>query len=105
MCLGPNNEKGIYFVCSSAYDKSLYIRHSLREKKISHLVRNIDPDCIRVLDFNVSKKKHKTLKGYQRVEIRFVSMRDDEFLFDFIEFDEKLIPHDPVLNHKKAQPP
>lgn len=32
-------------------------------------------------------------------------MRDDEFLFDFIEFDEKLIPHDPVLNHKKAQPP
>lgn len=58
-----------------------------------------------MLDFNISKKKHKTLKGYQSVEIRFVSMRDDEFLFDFMEFDEKLIPRDPVLNHKKAQPP
>jgi hypothetical protein len=32
-------------------------------------------------------------------------MRDDEFLFDYIEFDEKLIPQNKILYHKKAQPP
>jgi hypothetical protein len=71
--------------------------HTLREKKIFKLVRNIDPDIIKVLDFHVIKKKHKnTPAGYQRVEIRFLSMRDDEFLFDYIEYDERLIPSDPV---------
>jgi len=32
-------------------------------------------------------------------------MRDDEFLFDYIEFDERLIPQDAILKHKKASPP
>ena len=51
MYQAPSPEKGIYFVCSKKYDKTLKIKHSLREKKISKIVRNIDPDCIKVLDF------------------------------------------------------
>lgn len=32
-------------------------------------------------------------------------MRDDEFLFDYIEYDEKLIPGDPAALAKMALPP
>ena len=61
---------------------------------------------VKVFDFNVLKKQHKECqKGYQRVEIRSLSMRDDKFLIDYVEYDEKLTPQDPVLNHKKAAPP
>ena len=92
---------------SQDYDKSLKIVHSQREKKIMKMVRNIDPDILKVLDFFVSKKKKsaKTPEGYQHVEIRLLMMRDDEFLFDFIEFDEKLIPGDEELLAKMALPP
>lgn len=53
----PSTDQGFYFVCSKSYDKSIQIIHSLREKKVVKLVRNIDPDIVRVLDFHVTKKK------------------------------------------------
>lgn len=71
------------------------------------MVRNIDPDILKVLDFFVTKKKkqNNTPTGFQRVEIRMLMMRDDEFLFDYIEYDEKLIPGDPVMLARMALPP
>jgi len=107
VCQSPAPDGGYYLLISQDYDKSLKIIHTLREKKIMKMVRNIDPDILKVLDFFViKKKKHaKTPEGYQRVEIRLLMMRDDEFLFDFIEFDEKLIPGDVEKLAKLALPP
>jgi hypothetical protein len=50
---GPADEPGFYFMMCSEYDKSLKISHTNRAKKIFKIPRNVEPDIIKIFDFNV----------------------------------------------------
>ena len=54
---GPVDEPGFYFMMCSEYDKSLKISHTNRAKKIFKIPRNVEPDIIKIFDFNVQMEQ------------------------------------------------
>ena len=86
----PESEKGFYFVECKDYDKSIKIIQSNREKKICKIIRNSEPDIIKVFDMKICIEKSE-IPGYKLKFIRILMLRDDEFIYDFIRVDEKII--------------
>ena len=98
----PPGESGFYFMECKDYDKSIKVIHSNREKKIYKILRNVEPDSIRIFDFNIQTLPSE-LEGYQKRIMRVLTMRDEEFIFDYIEYDEKHIkPEEETSNSKMA---
>ena len=62
------------------------------EKKITKIVRNVEPNILKVFDFHIVKQESEK-KGWTKRYLRILSLLDDQFFSDFIEYDEILIPH------------
>jgi hypothetical protein len=86
----PKGEKGIYFIECKDYDKSIKIIQSNREKKLFKIIRNSEPDIIKILDVSINIERSE-LPGYKKKLMRILMMRDDEFIYDYITLDEKIL--------------
>ena len=78
--------------------------HSNREKKIIKIKRNVEPDLIKIFDMHVMRADSQE-PGYLKRIIRIIGMRGDEFIYDLLEIDEKLMPINKILIERKAAVP
>jgi hypothetical protein len=50
-------------------------------------VRNVEPNILKVFDFHIETRESDK-KGYSKRYLRILSMLDDQFFTDFVEYDE-----------------
>jgi hypothetical protein len=79
-------DSGFYFVVCKDYDNSIKIFNSKRDKKIHKVLRNVEPGMLWIFDMKVTVSE-ADLEDYEKVEIRILLLRDDEFIMDYITFD------------------
>ena len=63
--------------------------HTNRLKKLFKVTRNVEPGIINVFDFNIQMETSQVSEGYMKKSYRVLSMKDDEFVFDYVTQDEK----------------
>ena len=59
---------------------------------------------IKIFDFHIIKQDSE-MDGYSKRYFRILGMSDDEFMSDYIEYDEKLIQHERILIERLAAIP
>ena len=64
----------------------------------------MEPNIIKIFDFHIIKQDSEK-EGFSKRYLRILGMSDDEFISDYIEYDEKLIPHERILIERLAAVP
>ena len=89
--IDQDGDGGFYFLASKEYDRYLSCEHSRRDDIQVRFERDIQPGIIQIFDFHIMDSIDQTTLSENQVrkEIRILSVKDDEFLFDKAIFTEE----------------
>jgi hypothetical protein len=82
-------EDGFFLLAAGDYSKSIQLEHTHRKEKVFKIDRNFEPEIMKAYDFDVETKKNRD--GSVQYFFRLLSMRDDEFIYDYFSHIEKKV--------------